>query len=85
MLKEFPRCKAAFPNGVDPTGCKKISQPTDAETCMETEADPKYGPEYNVTGIDWVNASMVLVMAEHYVSSHGIRVAGSYGPDSQAH
>jgi hypothetical protein len=69
MLKEFPRCKAAFPNGVDPTGCMKISQPTDAETCMETEADPKYDPEYNMTGIDWVNSSTVLVMAEVPCSS----------------
>jgi len=31
---------------------------------MQSEADPKYSPEYNMTGIDWVNGSVILVMAE---------------------
>jgi hypothetical protein len=69
MLKEFPPCKAAYPNGKDATGCKEGSRDIDVETCMETEADPKYSPEYNMTGIDWVNASTILVMAEVPCSS----------------
>jgi len=65
MLKEFPSCKAAYPNAEDPGGCKNISRrDIDVETCRETEANPNYSPEYNMTGIDWVNASTVLVMAE---------------------
>ena len=69
MLKEFPACKAAYPNGEDAGGCKKTSLPFDAETCMKTEANPKYSPEYSMTGIDWVTASAVLVMAEIPCSS----------------
>jgi hypothetical protein len=63
MLKEFPACKAAYPDADDAEGCQKASRP-DAGACTKTEADPKYSPEYNMTGIDWVNASSVLVMAE---------------------
>ena len=71
MLKEFPPCKAAYPNAADAVGCKKISRP-DEEKCMQDEADPKYSPEYNMTGIDWVNGSVILVMAEiPCSSSHG--------------
>jgi hypothetical protein len=61
MLKEFPPCKAAYPNAGDAVGCKKISRP-DEETCVQEEAESS--PEYNMTGIDWVNGSVVLVMAE---------------------
>lgn len=64
MLKEFPACKAAYPNAADAGGCKNTSRPIDAETCTKTEANPKYSPEYNMTGIDWVDASTILVMAE---------------------
>jgi len=65
MLKEFPACKAAYPNSEDAGGCKKISRrDIDVERCRETEANPNYSPEYNMTGIDWVNASTILVMAE---------------------
>ena len=64
MLKQFPPCKAAFPNGDDdPGGCKKSSRP-DVEQCMQREADPKYSPEYNMSGIEWVNGSAILVLAE---------------------
>jgi hypothetical protein len=68
MLKEFPPCKAAFPNANDPGGCKKTSKP-DEKTCMQDLADPKYSPEYNMTGIDWVNGSVILVVAEVPCSS----------------
>ena len=64
MLEEFPACKAAYPNAEDATGCKKISRPIDVETCMETEANPMYSREYNMTGIDWITPSSILVMAE---------------------
>ncbi len=64
MLKEFPSCKAAYPNAGDSVGCKKASRPIDGETCIKTEANPGYDPEYNMTGIGWVNASTILVMAE---------------------
>ncbi len=69
MLKEFPPCKAAFPNGGDARGCDKTSRNIDLEKCMKEEADPNYNPEYNMTGIDWVNASTILVMAEVPCSS----------------
>ena len=70
MAKEFPPCKAAYPNGDDPTGCKKSSR-LDPATCMKVEAEvkAKNEPEYNLTGIDWVNSSTVLVMAEVPCSS----------------
>jgi len=71
MLEEFPPCKAAYPNSDDAGGCKKTSRLTD-RTCMQAEADPKSSPEYNMTGIDWVNGSVILVMAEiPCSSSHG--------------
>lgn len=63
MLKQFPACKAAFPNAEDATGCKKGSWPPSIGACMD-EADPKYRPGYNMTGIDWITPSSVLVMAE---------------------
>ncbi len=69
MLIEFPPCKAAYPNGEDATGCKEISRKDGLETCVRIKADPKYNPEYNVTGIDWASASTVLVMAEVPCSS----------------
>jgi hypothetical protein len=65
MLKEFPPCKAAYGNAEDPGGCKKTSRSDiDVERCRETEATPKYSPEYNMTGIDWITSSSILVMAE---------------------
>jgi len=64
MLAEFPACKTAYPNAEDTTGCKKISRPVDVETCMKAEANPKYSPEYNMTAIDWITPSSILVMAE---------------------
>ncbi len=69
MLKEFPSCKAAYPNAGDSGGCQKASRPIDVETCIKTEVNPGYDPEYNMTGIDWVNASTILVMAEVPCSS----------------
>jgi len=63
MVKEFPDCKAAYPNADDAGGCKKVSRPIDVETCVKTKANPKYSPEYNMTGIDWVTPSSILVMA----------------------
>lgn len=70
MQKQFPACKAAYPNGDDPSGCKKGSRP-DVKTCMEgeTRSHEKDQPEYNLTGLDWVNASTLLVMAEVPCSS----------------
>jgi hypothetical protein len=72
MLKEFSPCKAAYPNGRDATGCKEDSRPLDLKTCINTEASPKYSPQYNMTGIDWLSASSILVMAE-------VPCSGSYG------
>ena len=70
MLKEFPACKAAHPNGGDARGCEEASRPVhDVETCFRKEADPRYDPEYNMTGVAWVNASTILVMAEVPCSS----------------
>ena len=63
MLKDFPPCKAAFPNADDAGGCKKTSL-YQVPGCEYGEADPKYLPDYNMIGIDWVNASTILVMAE---------------------
>ncbi len=63
MLKDFPPCKAAFPNADDAGGCKKFSR-RQVPNCENGEADPKYNPGYNMVGIDWVNASTILVMAE---------------------
>lgn len=65
MQKQFPSCKAAYPNGGDPRGCKRSSRP-DLPTCLNAEAKSitKDDPEFNLTGIDWVNASTLLVMAE---------------------
>ncbi len=60
MLKNFPPCKAAFPSADDAGGCKETSR-GQVPGC---EADPKYSPDYNMVGIDWVNASTILVMAE---------------------
>ncbi len=64
MLKQFPACKAAYPSADDARGCKKASRAVDEETCMKKEVDPKFNPEYNMTGIDWVGPSSVLVLAE---------------------
>lgn len=64
MLKEFPPCMAAYPNAEDAGGCKETSRDIDVEKCMKQVADPNYSPEYNMTGIDWVNASSILVMSE---------------------
>lgn len=70
MLEEFPPCKAAYPNGEDAGGCKKTSRiDIDVEKCLKQEADPNYSPGYNMTGIDWDNASTILVMAEVPCSS----------------
>ncbi len=63
MLKEFPPCKAAFPNGDDAGGCKKTSR-DQVPNCEHSEANSKDNPDYNMIGIDWVNASTILVMAE---------------------
>jgi hypothetical protein len=63
MLEEFPPCKAAFPNADDARGCQKASR-DQVPSCMNGEANPKDNPEYNMIGIDWVNASTILVMAE---------------------
>lgn len=60
MLKQFPPCKAASPNADDAGGCKKTSR-GQVPGC---EADPKSSPDYNMVGIDWANASTILVMAE---------------------
>jgi len=64
MLKDFPPCKAAYPNAVDAGGCEKSSRTADEEICAKGQLDPKYNPDYNMVGIDWVNASTILVMAE---------------------
>jgi hypothetical protein len=63
MLKEFPPCKAAFPNAGDADGCTKASR-DQVPGCEYGEPNPKYTPEYNMVGIDWANASTILVMAE---------------------
>ena len=63
MLKDFPPCKAAYPNRDDAGGCKKSSR-DQVPGCEYGEADPKYIPGYNMIGIGWVNASTILVMAE---------------------
>jgi hypothetical protein len=63
MLKDFPPCKAAFPNADDAGGCKKTSR-DQVPNCEEGEANPKDNPDYNMIGIDWVNASTILVMGE---------------------
>jgi hypothetical protein len=70
MQKQFPPCKAAYPNGDDPGGCKTSSRP-DLTTCAKAEAKTitKDDPEFNLAGIDWVNASTLLVMAEVPCSS----------------
>ena len=52
MVKAFPPCEAAAPNS---ESCN-----LDAETCQKAGADD----EYNMTGIDWVNSSTILIMAE---------------------
>ncbi len=64
MLKEFPPCKAAYPNGDDARGCDEISRNSFFQGCTKGQVDPKYIPEYNMIGIDWVNASTILVMGE---------------------
>jgi len=63
MLKEFPPCKAAFPNAHDAKGCKKASR-YQVPGCEYGKPDPKYTAESYMVGIDWVNASTILVMAE---------------------
>jgi hypothetical protein len=63
MLKEFPPCKAAFPNADDAGGCKKASR-SQIPGCEYGKTDPKYTAESNMVGIDWVNAFTILVMAE---------------------
>ena len=63
MLKDFPPCKAAFPNADDAGGCKETSR-GQIPGCEYGEADPKYIPDYNMVAIDWVNASTILVMGE---------------------
>lgn len=69
MLKQFPACKAAYPNAGDAGGCEKASRADIVEQCTKQEAAPNYNPEYNMTGIDWINASTILVMAEIPCSS----------------
>jgi hypothetical protein len=67
MLKAFPPCKAAYPDAQDPTGCKSESR--DVRACGSLESGPKFNPEYNMTGIDWVGPSSILVMSEVPCSS----------------
>jgi len=62
MLAQFPPCKAAYPNSEDAGGCKEISR--DVRWCMDHEGSPKNAADYNMTGIDWVSPSTLLVMAE---------------------
>jgi len=64
MLRQFSPCKAAYPNAEDAGGCKKTSRDAELDTCMRAQSDPKYSPGYNMMGIDWVNPSTLLVMAE---------------------
>lgn len=54
MLKEFPASKAAYPNANDAMGCKVGSRDQ-----LGVDAD-----SVNVTGIDWMTPSSILVMAE---------------------
>jgi hypothetical protein len=67
MLRQFPPCKAAYPNSEDASGCKETSRKV--RWCMDHEGSPKNPPDYNMTGIDWVSPSTILVMAEIPCSS----------------
>jgi len=54
MLKEFPASKAAFPNANDPMGCKASSR---HQVTMSPDS-------INVSGIDWITPSSILVLAD---------------------
>lgn len=54
MLNEFPASKAAYPNAEDLTGCK-----TGSRDQVRMDAD-----SINVTAIEWLTPSSVLVMAQ---------------------
>jgi hypothetical protein len=71
MLNAFPPCKAAYPNNRDAAGCKEESRNKDI-SCDKLEPDPEYASSYNMTGIDWVSSSVILVVAHIPCStSHG--------------
>lgn len=56
MVKSFPPCKAAYPNSRE---CN-----IDPKKCDEPKIEQNEEDSYNLTGIDWVNPSTMLILAE---------------------